>query len=92
MNLRHVELVPFELTDQEIDLIAFRTELIEALWLNNGLGVSAVQIGKNLSILAMRGKTKEDINSYGLTQLVEEYSDRYEYNGRRVSINTRCIR
>ena len=71
-ELRQVA-TPFDFKDQEVDLIEFRKELIEAMWLNNGLGVSAVQIGKNLRILAMRGKTKEE-SIVMVNPIVEEYS------------------
>ena len=41
------------------DIKEFAKELIEAMWLNSGLGISANQLGYNYRVFAMRGETKE---------------------------------
>jgi len=51
---------PFDFENQQLNLVEFRTEMIDAMWNNSGLGISAVQLGHNLRILAMRGKTKAE--------------------------------
>ena len=43
-----------------IDTKEFAKELIEAMWLNSGLGISANQLGYNYRVFAMRGETKKD--------------------------------
>ena len=44
----------------KIDSKEFAKELIEAMWKNFGIGISANQIGYNYRVFAMRGETKED--------------------------------
>jgi peptide deformylase len=41
------------------DTAEFANELIDAMWLNSGLGISANQLGYNYRVFAMRGETKE---------------------------------
>ena len=41
------------------DIKEFAKELIEAMWLNSGLGISANQLGYNYRAFAMRGETKK---------------------------------
>ena len=41
------------------DTKEFAEELIEAMWSNSGLGISANQLGYNYRVFAMRGETKE---------------------------------
>ena len=43
-----------------IDVAEFAKELVEAMWLNSGLGISANQLGYNYRAFAMRGETKKD--------------------------------
>ena len=38
----------------------FGRELIDAMWSNSGLGISANQLGYNYRVFAMRGETKKD--------------------------------
>ena len=38
----------------------FAEELIDAMWSNSGLGISANQLGYNYRVIAMRGGTKEE--------------------------------
>ena len=42
------------------DTKEFVKELIEAMWSNSGLGISANQLGYNYRVFAMRGETKKD--------------------------------
>ena len=42
------------------DTKEFAEELIEAMWSNSGLGISANQLGYNYRVFAMRGETKEE--------------------------------
>ena len=42
------------------DTKEFAKELIEAMWSNSGLGISANQLGYNYRVFAMRGETKEE--------------------------------
>ena len=42
------------------DTKEFAKELIEAMWSNSGLGISANQLGYNYRVFAMRGETKKD--------------------------------
>ena len=42
------------------DTKEFAEELIEAMWKNSGLGISANQLGYNYRVFAMRGETKKD--------------------------------
>ena len=42
------------------DTKEFAEELIEAMWSNSGLGISANQLGYNYRVFAMRGETKKD--------------------------------
>ena len=42
------------------DTEEFAEELIEAMWKNSGLGISANQLGYNYRVFAMRGETKKD--------------------------------
>jgi peptide deformylase len=42
------------------DTTEFANELIEAMWKNSGLGVSANQLGYNYRVFAMRGETKKE--------------------------------
>ena len=42
-----------------IDVAEFAKELVEAMWLNSGLGISANQLGYNYRAFAMRGETKK---------------------------------
>ena len=44
----------------EQDTKEFANELIEAMWKNSGLGISANQIGYSYRAFAMRGETKKD--------------------------------
>ena len=43
----------------EIDSKEFAQELIEEMWKNSGLGISANQLGYKYRVFAMRGETKE---------------------------------
>jgi len=43
-----------------IDTKEFAKELIEAMWLNSGLGISANQLGYKYRVFAMRGETKKE--------------------------------
>jgi len=51
---------PFDFKNPVIDPFKLREELIEDMWNNNGLGISASQIGYNVRVFAMRGETKKD--------------------------------
>ena len=51
---------PFDFENPIVDPYKLREELIEDMWLNNGLGISASQIGYNVRVFAMRGETKKD--------------------------------
>ena len=42
------------------DTTEFANELIEAMWKNSGLGVSANQLGYKYRVFAMRGETKKE--------------------------------
>ena len=42
------------------DTKEFAEELIEAMWKNSGLGLSANQLGYNYRVFVMRGETKKD--------------------------------
>ena len=42
------------------DTKEFAEELIEAMWSNSGLGISANQLGYKYRVFAMRGETKKD--------------------------------
>ena len=42
------------------DTKEFAEELIEAMWSNSGLGISANQLGYNYRAFSMRGETKKD--------------------------------
>tara|TARA_B100000745_G_scaffold288282_1_gene225579 strand:- start:40 stop:579 length:540 start_codon:yes stop_codon:yes gene_type:complete len=41
------------------DTTEFANELIDAMWKNSGLGISANQLGYNYRVFAMRGETKD---------------------------------
>ena len=42
------------------DTKKFAKELVDAMWKNSGLGISANQIGHNYRVFAMRGETQKD--------------------------------
>ena len=42
------------------DTKEFAKELIDAMWKNSGLGISANQLGHSYRVFAMRGETKKD--------------------------------
>ena len=44
----------------EIDTKEFAKELIDAMWSNSGMGISANQLGYKYRVFAMRGDTKEN--------------------------------
>ncbi len=44
----------------KIDTKEFAEELIDSMWLNSGLGISANQLGHNYRVFAMRGATKSE--------------------------------
>ena len=48
----------FDFTKDEI--FKLKEELINTMWLESGLGISANQIGHNVRVFAMRGETKEE--------------------------------
>jgi len=43
-----------------VDSKEFGRELIDAMWKNSGLGISANQLGYSYRVFAMRGETKEE--------------------------------
>ena len=42
------------------EIFKLKEELIDAMWLESGLGVSANQLGHDVRVFAMRGEKKED--------------------------------
>ena len=42
------------------EIFKLKEELINTMWLESGLGISANQIGHNVRVFAMRGETKEE--------------------------------
>ena len=42
------------------EIFKVKEELIDAMWLESGLGVSANQLGHDVRVFAMRGEKKED--------------------------------
>ena len=52
----------------------FGRELIDAMWSNSGLGISANQIGYNYRVFAMRGETKES-SQICFNPVIKTFSD-----------------
>ena len=50
----------FDFDNPQIDPKEFKEIIIDAMWENSGLGISANQIGYNFRAFAMRGETKKD--------------------------------
>ena len=50
----------FDFDNPQIDPKEFKEIIIDAMWENSGLGISANQIGYNFRVFAMRGETKKD--------------------------------
>ena len=58
----------------EIDTKEFGQELIDAMWKNSGLGISANQLGYNYRVFAMRGETKES-SQICFNPVIKTFSD-----------------
>ena len=57
-NQLRAETKEFDFTKDEI--FKLKEKLINTMWLESGLGISANQIGHNIRVFAMRGETKEE--------------------------------
>ena len=58
----------------EIDSKEFAKELIEEMWKNGGIGISANQLGYNYRVFAMRGESKET-SQVCFNPLIKTFSD-----------------
>ena len=56
------------------DTKEFGQELIDAMWKNSGLGISANQLGYNYRVFAMRGETKES-SQICFNPVIKTFSD-----------------
>ena len=51
---------PREFDFKKDEVFKLKEELIDAMWLESGLGISANQLGHDVRVFAMRGEQKED--------------------------------